>query len=73
MNAGGVSMSAPGPIQGMTVGNMSVENALLKMAETGGNATNIVTGGNASSVANTSVIVQNNQKSDIGSSLQDDR
>jgi|SRR5210317_1298744 hypothetical protein len=73
MNAGGVSMSTPGPIQGMTVGNMSVENALLKMAETGGNATNIVTGGNASSVANTSVIVQNNQKSDIGSSLQDDR
>ncbi len=73
INAGGVSMSTPGPMQGMTVGNMSVENAILKMATpmtTGNINTAVKQGDNIR--GGDQILIQNNTSS-VTDSLQVDR
>lgn len=73
MNAGGVSMSSPGPIQGMTVDTLSAENAILKMATpatTGNINTAVKQGDNIR--GGDQILIQNNTSS-VTDSLQVDR
>ena len=73
MTSGGVTMSAPGPIEGMMVQNLSAENAILRIPQTdGGGNTNIVQQGGDNIRGGDTILIQQNQ-STLSDSLQDDR
>ena len=73
LNTSTVSMSTPGPIEGMTVNTLSVENAILKMAETAsGGQTNIAQRG-GDTVKGGDTILITNSPAQVTDSLQVDR
>jgi hypothetical protein len=73
MTSGGVTMSAPGPIEGMMVQNLSAENAILRIPQTdGAGNTNIVQQGGDNIRGGDTILIQQNQ-STLSNSLQDDR
>ena len=58
-NTGGQQMTGGGNNDGMTVQNLSAENAILKVADTGGSGGNaVITGGNTSSQTSNIVLQQ---------------
>ena len=60
MNAGGFTMSASNPTQGLSVGNMSVDNAVLKLANSSpSNNTNVVQHGGDTVRGGDTILVTN--------------
>lgn len=73
MNAGGFTMSASNPTQGLSVGNMSVDNAMLKLADSSpSNNTNVVQHG-GDTVRGGDTILVSNSINPVNDSLRYDR
>jgi len=69
MNAGSFTMSASNPTQGLSVGNMSVDNAILKLADSSpSNNTNVVQHG-GDTVRGGDTILINNSHSHVTDSM----
>ena len=69
MNAGSFTMSASNPTQGLSVGNMSVDNAMLKLADSSpSNNTNVVQHG-GDTVRGGDTILINNSHSHVTDSM----
>lgn len=73
MNADGFTMSASSPMVGLSVGNMSVENALLKMADSSpSNNTQLVQKG-GDNVKGGDTVILNQSHNKVTSSLDHHR
>ena len=69
MKTGGFTMSASNPMQGLTVGNMSVENALLKMSDSSPSNTTVVNQKSGDTVKGGDTILINSSDNPITNSL----
>lgn len=73
MSTDGFTMSASSPMQGLNVGNMSVENALLKMSDSSPSNTTVVNQKSGDSVRGGDTILITNDHNHVTNSLHIDR